>query len=69
MKKSTRNIVKMHGWRLDRAIHNYIYFVYYHVYVSLFLKAGRFLARRFLWLKGLCAMPSPLSSNTTMARC
>ena len=53
MKKSTRNIVKMHGWRLDRAIHNYIYFVYYHVYVSLFLMAGRFLARRFLWLKGL----------------
>ncbi len=36
MKKSTRNIVKMHGWRLDRAIHNYIYFAYYHLYVSLF---------------------------------
>jgi Pyruvate/2-oxoacid:ferredoxin oxidoreductase delta subunit len=53
MKRSTRNVVKMHGWRIDRAIHNYIYFVYYRLYVSLFLQAGRFLARRFLWLKGL----------------
>ena len=53
MKKSTRNIVKMHGWRLDRAIHNYIYFAYYRLYVFLFLKAGRFLARRFLWLRGI----------------
>jgi Pyruvate/2-oxoacid:ferredoxin oxidoreductase delta subunit len=53
MKTSTRNIARMHGWRIDRSIHNYIYFVYYRLYVSLFLKAGRFLVRRFLWLKGL----------------
>ena len=53
MKKSTRNIVKMHGWRLDRAIHNYIYFVYYRVYIFLVLKAGRFVVNRVLWLKGL----------------
>jgi len=53
MKRSTRNIVKMHGWRIDRAIHNYIYFVYYRPYESLFLQAGRLLQRRFLWLKGL----------------
>ena len=53
MKKSTRNVIKMHGWRADRAIHNYIYFVYYRLYVSLFLKTGRFLASKFLWLKGL----------------
>lgn len=52
MKKSTKNIIRMHGWRVDRAIHNYIYFVYYHLYVSLFLKAGRFLVSKFLWLKG-----------------
>ncbi len=53
MKRSTRNIVRMHGWRIDRAIHNYIYFVYYRLYESLFLQAGRLLVRRFLWLKGL----------------
>jgi len=53
MKRSTRNVIRMHGWRIDRAIHNYVYFVYYHVYVSAFLSAGRLLARRFLWFKGL----------------
>jgi len=43
----------MHGWRIDRAVHNYIYFAYYHLYVSTFLKSGRFLARWFPWFKGL----------------
>ena len=41
MKKSTQNIVKMHGRRYDRAIHNFIYFVYYGIYIKYFLKAGR----------------------------
>lgn len=53
MKKSTLNIIRMHGWRVDRTVHHYIYYVYYHIYVSLFLKAGRFLASRFLWIKAL----------------
>jgi NAD-dependent dihydropyrimidine dehydrogenase PreA subunit len=43
----------MHGWRIDRAIHNYIYFAYYALYISVFLSAGRLLARRFLWLRAL----------------
>ena len=51
MKKSTRNIIKMHGWRVDRAVHNYIYFAYYDLYTNIFLKAGRFLVSRFLWLR------------------
>ena len=56
MKTSTKNIFKMHGWRVDHAIHNYIYFKYYDIYTSLYLRAGRFLASRFLWLKVLrCA--------------
>lgn len=52
MKKSTKNIIKMHGWRLDHAVHNYIYFKYYDTYTALFLKAGRLLANRFsrLWI-------------------
>lgn len=53
MKKSTKNIIKMHGWRIDRAIHNYIYFAYYRLYITVFLKAGRFLASRFLCLKAI----------------
>ena len=47
MKESTRNIFKMHGWRVDRAVHNYIYFVFYDIYVVLFLFAGRMLKRFF----------------------
>jgi Pyruvate/2-oxoacid:ferredoxin oxidoreductase delta subunit len=53
VKKSTKNIIRMHGWRIDRVIHNYIYFVYWPPYVTVFLKAGRFLASRFLWLKAI----------------
>lgn len=47
MKESTRNVFKMHGWRVDRAVHNYIYFVFYDIYVVLFLFAGRLLRRFF----------------------
>jgi ferredoxin len=35
----------MHGWRLDRAVHHYVYFAYYPVYVSTLMKSSRFLAR------------------------
>ena len=31
----------MHGWRIDRAIHNYIYFTQYDRYVKTFLESGR----------------------------
>ena len=44
MKKSTRNMMKVHGWRLDRALHNYLYFTFYDRYVVLFLKAGHLVA-------------------------
>jgi ferredoxin len=33
----------MHGWRIDRSIHNYIYFVFYDRYVAASLKAGRWI--------------------------
>jgi len=29
MKESTRKIIRLHGWRLDRAIHNYLYYQFY----------------------------------------
>lgn len=51
MKESTRNIFKMHGWRVDRAIHNYIYFAFYDVYVVIFLLLGRLLQRFFSSLR------------------
>lgn len=47
MKDSTRAILKMHGNRIDHALHNYLYFAQYDRYVALFLRAGRWLARNF----------------------
>jgi Pyruvate/2-oxoacid:ferredoxin oxidoreductase delta subunit len=47
VKKSTLNIIRLHGLRIDRAAHNYIYFAFYDAYVKAFLAAGRLLARRF----------------------
>ncbi len=41
MKESTRNVVRMHGWRVDRTAHYWMYFVYYSTYVRVFLAAGR----------------------------
>lgn len=40
LKESTRNVIRMHGWRIDRAAHNWIYFVFYSAYVKVFLFAG-----------------------------
>lgn len=41
MKKSTKKVFKLHGWRVDRAIHNYLYFTMYDFYV----KAALFLTK------------------------
>lgn len=52
MKQSTKVMLKKHGWRLDRFVHNYIYFVFYYPYVKLvylFLPALKYLT----WCKPL----------------
>lgn len=46
----------MHGWRLDRAVHNYVYFAYYHFYVFALIKSSRLLARIGLKRVLRCAM-------------
>ncbi len=40
LKDSTKGIIKMHGLRIDRAFHNYLYFVFYDIYVRFFLWLG-----------------------------
>jgi ferredoxin len=40
VKESTRNVLKMHGWRVDRAAHNWVYFAFYGPYVRVFLWVG-----------------------------
>ncbi|MCX7677885.1 MAG: hypothetical protein N2316_01570 [Spirochaetes bacterium] len=52
MNESTKLLLKKHGWRIDRAIHNYVYFRWYYPYVklvSIFLRALQYLT----WLKPL----------------
>ncbi|MFO7560966.1 MAG: 4Fe-4S binding protein [Desulfobacterales bacterium] len=33
MKQSSKDILKRHGWRIDRALHNFIYFYFHEQYV------------------------------------
>jgi ferredoxin len=35
MKESTRAMFRKHGWRVDRFIHNYFYFLFYYPYVKI----------------------------------
>ena len=41
MRESTRRVIKMHGVRLDRALHHYIYFKFYDVYIKYFYLAAK----------------------------
>jgi NAD-dependent dihydropyrimidine dehydrogenase PreA subunit len=50
MKESTRKIFKQHGWRLDRAIHNYLYFTFYDLYVKGALYLTKGVVVLFSWL-------------------
>ena len=42
MKESKKKVFKLHGWRVDRAVHNLLYFIFYDVYVqgALYLTKG-----------------------------
>jgi len=53
MKASTRILLRKHGWRIDRAAHNYIYFVFYYPYVRTLYHLFRVLAARFTWVRPL----------------
>ena len=53
MKDSTRIMLKNHGFRIDRFIHNYIYFVFYYPYVLALLWLFRFLGAMLSWFKPL----------------
>jgi NAD-dependent dihydropyrimidine dehydrogenase PreA subunit len=53
MRESTSCMLKKHGWRIDRAIHHYIYFTFYAPYTRIALYATRILVQYFSWFKGL----------------
>jgi hypothetical protein len=50
MKPSTKAIFRRHGLRLDRALHNWVYFVFYTPYVKAAYKAINLVERRLTGL-------------------
>ena len=52
MKSSTYRLFKKHGWRIDRGIHNYIYFNWYYPYVKTVTILLKFV-RHLTWFKPL----------------
>ena len=53
MRASTKVMFKKHGWRVDRFIHNYFYFLFYYPYVKAVYHFFRFLATYLSWCKPL----------------
>ncbi len=47
MKPSSRDILTRHGWRIDRSIHNFVYFYFYGPYVKICFLATRLSSRLF----------------------
>lgn len=41
MKESTKKVFRLHGWRVDRAVHYWIYFMFYDLYVKVALNATK----------------------------
>ncbi len=50
LKKSTKVILKKHGWRIDRFIHHYVYFVFYQPYIRAALVCINFMDK-ISWFK------------------
>ena len=53
MKESTKIMMKKHGWRYDRFIHNYIYFKFYYPYVKSVYYLFKLLSNYLFWFKPL----------------
>ncbi len=53
MKASTKIMMKKHGWRYDRFIHNYIYFKFYHPYVKFVYYLFKYMSQFLSWFKPL----------------
>lgn len=51
MRASTKALMAKHGWRVDRALHNYIYFAFYYPYVRLVYYLFAFLGKYLSWCK------------------
>ena len=59
MRASTKALMAKHGWRIDRAIHNYLYFSFYYPYVRFVYRLFAFLAQYLSWFKPLKLIIKP----------
>ena len=50
MRESTKVLMRKHGWRIDRAVHNYFYFAFYYPYVFFLYHLFRILSTYFSWM-------------------
>lgn len=57
MKESTKKIFKVHGWRVDRAAHYYLYFTCYRIYVRLASILTRLVVRTLSWFRPARLVP------------
>ena len=57
MKQSIKDIFKRHGWRLDRVLHNFVYFYFYKHYVKGADILTQTTVTLFGWLKPLKIIP------------
>jgi ferredoxin len=53
MRASTKALMAKHGWRYDRAIHNYLYFIFYYPYVGFVYYLFKYLSKYLSWFKPL----------------
>jgi len=53
MRHSTKTLMAKHGWRIDKAIHNYIYFAFYYPYVWTITQFVVKVSPYFAWFKPL----------------
>ncbi len=53
MRASTRSLIKKHGLRLDRTLHNYLYFTFYYPYVFSVYHTFRLMGKYLSGMKSL----------------
>jgi NAD-dependent dihydropyrimidine dehydrogenase PreA subunit len=57
LKQSIKDIFKRHGWRLDRALHNFVYFYFHKQYVKGATILTQTTVTLFGWIKPLKIIP------------
>ncbi len=57
MKQSTKDILNRHGWRVDKSIHNFLYFYYHKYYVKGAILLTKYTVVLLSWFKPAKIIP------------